>query len=39
LAGAPLTERGNFGFFGALGVAMLINTLSLAKLRNHIDRS
>jgi AAHS family 4-hydroxybenzoate transporter-like MFS transporter len=36
LLGATLTRYGNTGFFGTLAVLLLINTISVALVRNHV---
>ncbi|WP_235037872.1 MULTISPECIES: MFS transporter [unclassified Novosphingobium] len=38
VAGAVLIDWGNFGFFGALGVLMLVNALGFVAVRGHVPR-
>jgi AAHS family 4-hydroxybenzoate transporter-like MFS transporter len=38
VAGAMLIDGGNFGFFGALGLLMLVNALGFIAVRRHVPR-
>jgi AAHS family 4-hydroxybenzoate transporter-like MFS transporter len=38
VAGAVLIDWGNLGFFGALGVLMLVNALGFVAVRGHVPR-